>query len=94
MKRWQGHSEKEIVAFLITLQSLCIFQINNKDNSSISLTQDVLDTLTADLAHELVRPDPKYQRFCQGRKLQTFDFILYPGYQAIINFKSEKQMKA
>ena len=94
MKRWRGHSRQEIVAFLITLQSLCIFQINNKDNSSISLTQDVLDTLTADLAHELVRPDPKYQQFCQGRKFQTIDFVLHPGYQAIINFKSEKQMKA
>ena len=74
--------------------SLCIFQINNKDNSSISLTQDVLDTLTVDRALDLVRPDPKYQRFCQGRKFQAIDFVLHPGYQAIINFKSEKQMKA
>jgi hypothetical protein len=68
-----------------------VVQINNMDNSVLPLTQEELNSLTSDLAHDLVRGDPKYQQFCEGRQFQSIDFTLYPGYQATINFIVEKE---
>ncbi|KAL8590247.1 hypothetical protein ACOMHN_006364 [Nucella lapillus] len=71
-----------------------IFKINHQDNGDISVTSDVLDTLTCDLAHDLVRAQPKYQQYCEGRDFEAIDFSVHPGYQAVINFIPKKQATA
>ncbi|XP_076449500.1 putative leucine--tRNA ligase, mitochondrial [Babylonia areolata] len=71
-----------------------IFKINHQDNGCVTLTPDVLDGLTQEQAHDLVRSQPKYQQYCQGHEFEAVHFSLHPGYQAVINIIPRKQAAA
>lgn len=77
-----------------TIAFSCLFQINNIKSGVIPLPRQVFDSLTLNIAHELVRHDPKYQKYCQGHSFKAVQFGHEPGFQAFINFITDKKAAA
>lgn len=88
---FHGHLSKPLYVILISYNML--LQVNGIEKKTICLPRHELDKLTHDDALELALSQSDLQTYTSGYQIVGTAFTKHPGYEAVINIRTERISK-